>query len=62
MNAVEIEAVVSELAAQPFDAAEFPFQFLAAFYKKETTLKPCVRVTRTRAMSPARCCWLTIST
>lgn len=39
MNAVEIEAAVSELAAQPFDAAEFPFQFLAAFDKKETTLK-----------------------
>jgi hypothetical protein len=39
MNAVEIEAAVLELAAQPFDAAEFPFQFLAAFDKKETTLK-----------------------
>ena len=39
MNAVEIEAAVSALAAAPFDAAEFPFQFLAAFDKKETTLK-----------------------
>ena len=39
MNAVEIEAAVSELAAAPYDAAEFPFQFLAAFDKKETTLK-----------------------
>ncbi len=39
MNAVEIEAAVSDLAAEPFDAAEFPFQFLAAFDKKETTLK-----------------------
>ena len=39
MNAVEIEAAVSELASAPFDAAEFPFQFLAAFDKKETTLK-----------------------
>ncbi len=39
MNAVEIEAAVSELASAPYDAAEFPFEFLAAFDKKETTLK-----------------------
>ena len=39
MNAVEIEAAVSELASAPYDAAEFPFQLLAAFDKKETTLK-----------------------
>lgn len=39
MNAVEIEAALSELAQQPFDAAEFPFAFLAAFGNKETTLK-----------------------
>jgi hypothetical protein len=39
MNAVEIESAVSDLAAEPFDAVEFPFQFLAAFDKKETTLK-----------------------
>lgn len=39
MNAVEIEAAVSELAFQPFDLAEFPFAFLAAFGNKETTLK-----------------------
>jgi hypothetical protein len=31
MNAVEIEAAVSELAIQPFNAAEFPLEFLAAF-------------------------------
>ena len=31
MNAVEIEEAVSELAAAPFDAAEFPFAFLSAF-------------------------------
>jgi glycosyltransferase involved in cell wall biosynthesis len=30
MNAVEIEAAVSSLASQPFDATEFPFAFLAA--------------------------------
>ncbi len=39
MNAVEIESAVSDFAAEPFDAAEFPFRFLAAFDKKETTLK-----------------------
>ena len=39
MNAVEIEAAISELALQPFDAAEFPFAFLAAFGNKDTTLK-----------------------
>ncbi len=37
MNAVEIEAAVSELALQPFDAAEFPFAFLAALHTKLTT-------------------------
>lgn len=39
MNAVEIEVAVSALAAQPFDAVEFPFAFLAAFGNKETTIK-----------------------
>ena len=39
MNAVEIEAAISELALQPFDAQEFPFAFLAAFGNKDTTLK-----------------------
>ena len=39
MNAVEIEEAVSVLAAEPFDRAEFPFAFLAAFGNKETTLK-----------------------
>lgn len=39
MNAVEIESAVSDLAAQPFDAAGFPYAFLAAFGNKETTLK-----------------------
>lgn len=39
MNAVEIEAAISELAFQPFDAAEFPFAFLAAFGNKEIALK-----------------------
>ena len=39
MNAVEIEAAVSELAFQAFDPAEFPFAFLAAFGNKDTTLK-----------------------
>lgn len=39
MNAVEIEEAVSDLAAKPFDAAEFPFAFLEAFGNKETTLR-----------------------
>lgn len=39
MNAVEIESAISELALQPFDRAEFPFDFLAAFGSKDTALK-----------------------
>lgn len=39
MNAVEIEEAVSDLAVQPFDAAEFPFAFLAAFGNRDTALK-----------------------
>jgi hypothetical protein len=38
MNAVEIEAAVSELAEAPFDPVEFPYAFLAAFGNKDTTL------------------------
>ena len=39
MNAVEIEEAVSDLVLEPFDRAEFPFQFLESFGNKETTLK-----------------------
>lgn len=39
MNAVEIEAAISDLALETFNAAEFPFAFLAAFGNKDTTLK-----------------------
>jgi hypothetical protein len=39
MNPVEIEEAVSNLALEPFDRAEFPFQFLAAFDNPETTIK-----------------------
>lgn len=39
MNAVEIEEALSDLAFQPFDSAEFPFAFLAAFGNKDTALK-----------------------
>jgi hypothetical protein len=39
MNAVEIEQAISELAEQPFDAAEFAYEFLRAFGNKETTIK-----------------------
>tara|TARA_B100000678_G_scaffold290613_1_gene303993 strand:- start:3226 stop:5979 length:2754 start_codon:yes stop_codon:yes gene_type:complete len=38
MNPVEIEEAVSELVSEPFDAEDFPFQFLAAFGNKKTTL------------------------
>ena len=39
MNAVEIEEAVSALAAEPFDAAEFPYALLEAFGNKATTIK-----------------------
>jgi hypothetical protein len=39
MNAVEIEEAVSALAIAPFNEAGFPFQFLEAFGRKETTIK-----------------------
>ncbi len=39
MNAVEIEQAITDLAAKPFDAAEFPFEFLEAFGNKDTTLR-----------------------
>lgn len=38
MNPVEIEEAVSELAAAPFDRAEFPFEFLTAFGNPKTTI------------------------
>ena len=39
MNAVEIEEAVSKLAELPFDASEFPYQFLEAFDNKPATIK-----------------------
>lgn len=39
MNAVEIESAISDLAVEPFDAAEFPFTFLAAFGRKDAEIK-----------------------
>jgi hypothetical protein len=39
MNAVAIEGAPSNLACQPFDAAEFLFAFLAAFGNKDPALK-----------------------
>lgn len=38
MNPIEIEEAVSQLADEPFDADEFPFQFLIAFGNKKTTI------------------------
>lgn len=39
MNPVEIEEAVTGLALEPFDATEFPFQFLRAFGNKETAVQ-----------------------
>jgi len=39
VNAVEIEEAVSNLAEDPFDAENFPFQFLEAFGNKPTAIK-----------------------
>ena len=39
MNAVEIEEAVSALAGRPFEAEEFPFEFLEAFANPATTIK-----------------------
>tara|TARA_R110000787_G_scaffold284415_1_gene398081 strand:- start:3993 stop:6743 length:2751 start_codon:yes stop_codon:yes gene_type:complete len=39
MNAVEIEEAISDLAEQPFDADEFPYDFLLAFGNKDTTIR-----------------------
>lgn len=39
MNAVEIEAAISDLALQPFDRDEFPYSFVAAFGHRETAIK-----------------------
>lgn len=39
MNPVEIEEAVSDLAREPFDRVEFPFQFLTAFDNPATTIK-----------------------
>jgi hypothetical protein len=38
MNAVEIADAVAQLAEKPFSPTEFPFEFLAAFGNKETTI------------------------
>ena len=39
MSPTEIDEALSDLAAAPFDAAEFPFRFLQAFGNKETTIR-----------------------
>jgi len=61
MNAVEIEAAVSDLAAEQYDAAEFPFHF-GCLDKKETTLKRFATVTPTGVMESAACCCSPTST
>jgi hypothetical protein len=54
MNAVEIEAAISELAKQPFDPAEFPFAFLAAFGNKDTALHIAVCEAGAVGTTPSR--------
>jgi hypothetical protein len=39
MNAVEIESAISDLALEPFNADDFPYDFLSAFGNKDTTIK-----------------------
>jgi hypothetical protein len=39
MNAIEIEEAVTELASEPFNGDEFPYDFLRAFGNKDTTIK-----------------------
>jgi MmeI, DNA-methyltransferase domain/MmeI, target recognition domain/MmeI, helicase spacer domain/MmeI, C-terminal domain/MmeI, N-terminal domain len=39
LNAVEIEQAITDLAEQPFDRANFPYVFLAAFGNKDATIK-----------------------
>src|SRR5690625_3903477 len=39
VTAAEIADAVANLAEQPFDATEFPYQFLEAFGNKKTTIK-----------------------
>ncbi|WP_066561106.1 class I SAM-dependent DNA methyltransferase [Croceicoccus bisphenolivorans] len=39
MNPVEIEEAVTQIASEPFERAEFPFQFLLAFGNPQTTIK-----------------------
>jgi hypothetical protein len=39
MNAVEIEDAIAKLSAEPYDRAQFSFQFLSAFGFKDTTIR-----------------------
>ena len=39
MNAVEVKQAICHLAEQPFDPAEFTYDFLTAFGNKDTTIK-----------------------
>lgn len=64
MNAVEIEAAISDLAQQPFDPAKFPYTFLEAFGNKtntqaSATLKARQATTSERNMATAKTATLT---
>lgn len=43
MNPIEIEEQLSKLASEPFDAAEFPFQFLECYGRKAAEIKSLKR-------------------
>jgi hypothetical protein len=65
MNAVEIEEAVSALALAPFNGAEFPFQFLAAFGNKDPMLKRLrARASTTTEMARAvsQCAYVRLAT
>jgi hypothetical protein len=56
MNAVEIEQVITELVARPFDRAEFAYDFLEAVGNKPVTIKKLRVRRRTIRTSPSIAC------
>ena len=53
MNPVEIGDAITDLAQQPFNAAEFPFQFLEAFGNKKTAIDRLRKGNTNSQTSPA---------
>ena len=54
MNALKIEEAISRLDEQPFEDAEFPFQFLEVFGNKPTAIIPLRMSRRLRAGDSVR--------